>query len=32
MGFFITPPRMDVADLLQTIDLFSLRSELAVIH
>jgi len=32
MGFFFTPPRVDIAAVLQTIDLFSLRSELAVIH
>ncbi len=32
MGFFYTPPRFDVAAVLQTIDLFSTRSELAVIH
>jgi len=32
MGFFYTPPRFDVATVLQTIDAFSTRSELAVIH
>jgi hypothetical protein len=32
MGFFYTPPRLDVSAVLQTIDLFSTRSELAVIH
>ena len=32
MGFFYTPPRQDVASVLQNIDLFSTRSELAAIH
>ncbi len=32
MGFFYTPPRFDVASVVQTIDTFSPRSELAVIH
>ncbi len=32
MGFFFTPPRPEIADAIQTINLFSLRSELAVIH
>jgi hypothetical protein len=32
MGFFYTPPRLDISTVLQTIDLFSTRSELAVIH
>jgi len=32
MGFFYTPPRFDVASVLRTIDTFSPRSELVVIH
>lgn len=32
MGFFYTPPRQDIAAVLQTIDLFSTRSELTAIH
>ncbi len=32
IGFFYTPPRLDIAAVSQTIDLFSTRSELAVIH
>jgi hypothetical protein len=32
MGFAPTPPRLDVATLLQGIDLWSSRSELAIIH
>jgi hypothetical protein len=32
MGFFYTPPRLFVAAVLQTIDLFSTRSDVAVIH
>jgi hypothetical protein len=32
MGFFYTPPRQEIAAVLQTIDLFSTRSDLAVIH
>lgn len=32
MGFFFTPPRADIDTVLQTIDLFSGRSDLAVIH
>ena len=32
MGFFCTPPRLDAAAMLQTIDLFTSRAELAVLH
>jgi hypothetical protein len=32
MGFFFTPPRNSPAEVLHTIDLFSTRSELGVIH